>query len=272
MKLLVMSDLHLEHHALKVKCSGFDAVVLAGDICSPGHRGVLWAASEPAFGDKPVLMVPGNHEYYGCQMETELDRMRSAAIGTNVHVMDRDVVVLGDVRFLGVTLWTDFALPVSSAGSMCSDPIKAGAVAAQGMNDFDLIRVERDQPQRGTRKLRVGDTVDMHQDARTWLRAQQTTEWSGRTVVITHHGPHPLSSHPRYAGDWINPAFVNALPERCFDGVDLWIHGHTHDSFDYQVGRPSGGSCRVVCNPRGYQRRDGSDENRSFVPSMCVDV
>jgi hypothetical protein len=31
--------------------------------------------------------------------------------------------------------------------------------------------------------------------------------------------------------------------------VDLWLHGHVHDSFDYQVGR-----CRVVANPAGYVR------------------
>ena len=67
---------------------GFDAVVLAGDIQAPGHRGVAWAAAEPAFAGKPVFYVPGNHEYYGQVWAKELAAMRAAAQGTNVQVLD----------------------------------------------------------------------------------------------------------------------------------------------------------------------------------------
>ena len=42
----------------------------------------------------------------------------------------------------------------------------------------------------------------------------------------------------------------------------LWVHGHTHDSCDYQVG-----VTRVVCNPRGYE-----DENKRFDPELVVTV
>ena len=63
---------------------------------------------------------------------------------------------------------------------------------------------------------------------------------------------------------------MNDLPPSCFDGVDLWVHGHTHDSFDYLVDRPGGGTCRVVCNPRGYVRWDGTLENRGFDPGFEV--
>ena len=31
-------------------------------------------------------------------------------------------------------------------------------------------------------------------------------------------------------------------------GPDLWVHGHTHDSFDYVLGWT-----QVVVNPYGYQ-------------------
>jgi len=65
---------------------------------------------------------------------------------------------------------------------------------------------------------------------------------------------------------------VNDLPAACFQGVDLWVHGHTHDSFDYPVDRPGGGTCRVVCNPRGYVRWDGTLENRVFEPGWVVTV
>ena len=29
--------------------------------------------------------------------------------------------------------------------------------------------------------------------------------------------------------------------------IKVWLHGHTHDDFDYMIDH-----CRVVCNPRGY--------------------
>jgi hypothetical protein len=48
--------------------------------------------------------------------------------------------------------------------------------------------------------------------------------------------------------------------------VALWVHGHTHDSFDYEVN-----GTRVVCNPRGYAR-NGINENVGFDPNFCVAV
>ncbi|WP_436316973.1 hypothetical protein [Variovorax sp. LjRoot84] len=63
----------------------------------------------------------------------------------------------------------------------------------------------------------------------------------------THHPPHHGSLAQHYAEDWVSGAFVIELPEAFFDVPVLWVHGHTHQSFDYRVG-----SCRVLCNPRGY--------------------
>lgn len=48
--------------------------------------------------------------------------------------------------------------------------------------------------------------------------------------------------------------------------VQLWIHGHTHDSFDYRLN-----GTRVLCNPRGYAR-DGVNENALFDPQLVVEV
>lgn len=196
MELLVMSDLHLEHHAMAIESGDFEAIILAGDIHAPGHQGVLWAAREPAFENKPVFYVPGNHEFYGRQMETELALMRTTAEGTNVRVLDREAVtvqtaVIGDVRFLGCTLWTDFSLPVRTGSGWVRDPKQAADQASWGMNDFHVIRVARGAPQRGTLKLRAQDTVRLNQAARVWLGEQLAQPWAGRTVVITHHARIP---------------------------------------------------------------------------------
>jgi hypothetical protein len=122
------------------------------------------------------------------------------------------------------------------------------------------------------RRLRPLDTVQWHHAARQWLLARLAEPWAGRTVVVTHHAPHPGSLAGCFERSGLSPAFVNDLPAACFQGVDLWVHGHTHDSFDYRVDRPGGGTCRVVCNPRGYVRWDGTLENRAFEPGRVVTV
>ena len=115
MKLLILSDLHLESEPFELPQGvDFDVAILAGDIARPGRLGVNWARSEIGPGTlKPVLIVPGNHEYYSTIMETELRLMRQYCEGTNVQVLDGDEVVIGGVRFLGCTLWTDFRLRIN---------------------------------------------------------------------------------------------------------------------------------------------------------------
>ena len=68
---------------------------------------------------------------------------------------------------------------------------------------------------------------------------------SGADIVVTHFPPFIESVHPRYAGNILNPYFVNNLPP--IDGVSLWVHGHTHHKMDYVKD-----GCRVVANPIGY--------------------
>jgi UDP-2,3-diacylglucosamine pyrophosphatase LpxH len=240
---------------------------------------VAWAAAEPAFAGKPVFYVPGNHEYYGQVWVKELAAMRAAAQGTNVQVLDQDMVTLvsdagkDEVRVLGATLWTDFKLKVLGAdGQWRRDARLAAAEAGVGLNDFSVIRVQSAAPASGMRRLRPLDTVQWHHAARQWLLARLAEPWAGRTVVVTHHAPHPGSLAGCFERSGLSPAFVNDLPAACFQGVDLWVHGHTHDSFDYPVDRPGGGTCRVVCNPRGYVRWDGTLENRAFEPARVVTV
>ena len=93
------------------------------------------------------------------------------------------------------------------------------------------------------------------------------TPHAGPTVVITHHAPSRKSIHPRFERSLVNPCFVSDA-ERLLDGTraGLWIHGHTHDSFDYVVN-----GTRVLCNPRGYAK-NGVNENDRFDPDLVVEV
>jgi hypothetical protein len=48
--------------------------------------------------------------------------------------------------------------------------------------------------------------------------------------------------------------------------VDLWVHGHTHSSFDYKLGKT-----RIICNPRGYPGTFG-DMGNDFNPNLIVEI
>ncbi|HSQ81258.1 MAG TPA: metallophosphoesterase [Casimicrobiaceae bacterium] len=253
MKLNILSDLHLSAAPFALPHNDADVVVLAGDVARPWEA-VAWAAGF----DKPVLYVPGNHEFYGDTLDGTIRRLREACAGTQVRVLDDDEVVLGGVRFLGSTLWTDFRL--------FGDGDRRAAAMRDGqrwIRDFTRIRVA-DAAEALFTPERSAALFDGH--AR-WLAGRLAAPHPGPTVVITHHAPSPASIHPRFAGSPLNACFISDA-EHLLDGTRarLWIHGHTHDSFDYVVN-----GTRVICNPRGYAR-DGIDENPLFDPDLVVEI
>ncbi len=258
MKVLVLSDLHLELGTSLTLPPGlqYDAVVLAGDIHSPGRKAVHWAKCASTFGGKPVLLVAGNHEFYGCEMASELQQMKNAAVDSKVHVLERSAIVIGGARLLGCTLWTDFQLPIRRPdGWMESDVSRALTDANRYMNDFQLIELQaptkrQTQKKEFRRLLRAEDTLAMNWIDRDWLRRTMAEPFDGPTVVVTHHAPSGGSVAQRYAGDSLTPAFVSELPGEFFGGATLWVHGHTHAPFDYRRG-----DRRVISNPRGHRVR-----------------
>ncbi len=100
--------------------------------------------------------------------------------------------------------------------------------------------------------LTANDTVVMHEKSRQFFT--QTLQAHGRRspcVVVSHHAPHAQSIHPRFADNRVNPAFVSDLTS-LLGQSDVWVHGHTHDGFDYRVN-----GTRVVANPAGYRKKFG---------------
>lgn len=268
MKIHVLSDLHLEfserHPPFEPPRTGADVVVIAGDIDN-GIRAFDWA--ERTFPGQTVLYVPGNHEYYGGELDRVLHSLRRrAAASVNVRLLDNDALTIDGVRFLGSTLWTDFEL-------FGRERFDAAIVESlKYVVDFRAIRYRGDAP------LTPQDTIDLHRTARAFLRQSLDQPFAGATAVITHHAPHPGSVHPRWAQHLSSAAFVSDLGE-LMGKAALWIHGHTHDGFDYTVK-----GTRVLANPMGYRtsnwwesRVSGAEawvryENTSFDPGLTVDV
>jgi predicted phosphodiesterase len=278
MKLLILSDLHLEFGAFQVPDVEFDVAILAGDIAVPATKAIAWIRRAANFGEtKPVIFVPGNHEFYADVLSSGLANIQRAAAGTNVHALDCGEAMIGGVRFLGCTLWTDFALRIDTPDGLKVDVARSTRESGGVMSDYRAIRIlesrgteavpSREKPFK--RALRPSDTIALHQAHRQWLGEKLNEPFEGPTVVVTHHAPHRGSLSSLYASDWVSGAFVGELPEHFFDVPVLWVHGHTHTSFDYKVG-----NCRVVCNPRGYMlgRSRTSNENEGFNPALVVEV
>lgn len=263
MKLQLASDLHLEFlqrdwpgERVLNPAPGADLLVLAGDIAS-GTQATRLFADWPV----PVLYLAGNHEFYGESLDGLRQNLRETAAGTRIHFLDNDRIDHQGVRFLGCTLWTDYRLDTrfeqSDLMSRCE----------RALNDHWCIKM-----QEGT--FTAAHALHEHEQSRAWLQRELAKPFAGPTVVVTHHGPHPGSVHPRYTGDPVNAAFVSDLSS-LMPGADLWLHGHVHDSFDYRVG-----DCRVVANPLGYARNRSSVitpaglqfENPYFDGSLLVEV
>jgi len=234
MRIHILSDLHNELHPFRPARVEADVVVLAGDI-DVGARALHWARQ--AF-DGPVLYVPGNHEYYGGHLELTRRAIRMAA-DERVRVLDFDEAVLGGVRFLGVTAWSDYAAT--------GDRAQAQRIARQRMLDFRQIHCGDED-----RLAEPEDFALLAGRARDWLRASLARPFPGPTVVITHHAPslRSVEGHP-YAGSHLDASFANGWDDLLGPGVQLWIHGHTHYAVDYRLA-----GTRVVSNPRGYAHED----------------
>ncbi len=277
MKLLVLSDLHLEFAQFRVPDVEFDVVVLAGDIAVPASKVPFWACRSANFGEStPIVFVPGNHEFYGGVMSSTLTDLRRASVGINFHALDCGELVLGGVRFLGCTLWSDFAVRIDTPQGAQSDPERSAREAGLVLADFRAIHLtDHDEdntlqwPRRGARRLFTPqDSIALHHAHRAWLRQKLHEPFDGPTVVMTHHAPHRGSLAPQYAADWVSGAFVSELPPDFFEVPALWVHGHTHTSFDYRVGE-----CRVISNPRGYGLAGRQKpENERFDPSLVIEV
>lgn len=257
MKIHVLSDLHLEFSDYEVQVLDADVIILAGDI-NIGLKGLKWATKLLKKTRAHIIYLAGNHEFYRHEINDMRRKLKFYStqiddidIEQRLHFLDVDEVVIDGVRFLGATLWTDFNLFGESMQKECM------LEGEQNLNDFKLIEI-------GEGKFRASDSIELNSKSVTWLTEKLNTKFEGKTVVVTHHLPSKLSVSERYQDNLLSACFASNL-EHLLGYSDLWIHGHTHDSFDYVKN-----GTRVVCNPRGYHQY-GSNENDAF-DSECVIV
>lgn len=267
MKLQLLSDLHLEAHPdLQIApVSGADWLVLAGDVGSYQKGSRL---AEPDFGltrfsprhgwPTPVLYVPGNHEYDNADFDTTHARLRALCEELGITWLERETLVVGDVRFVGTTLWADFDALAAPDDTM-GEALKKRGKAMRAANFY----LEKMATVRHNLPFLAEEMREHSLTCQAWLHKALAEPFDGTTVAITHFAPSLASADPRYGLSPGTAGFCNAHDE-LLPQAQLWLHGHLHCAFDYVKD-----GCRVVANPLGYR---GKGEQEDFRPYMLIDV
>ncbi|AUS02838.1 3',5'-cyclic AMP phosphodiesterase protein [Vibrio phage 2.275.O._10N.286.54.E11] len=264
MKFRILSDLHTEFSRYEVPTRQGDletVLILAGDIGMFKRKSAYADFLEDcSVKFKHVVVVPGNHEYYKTNIGRGSFHVRELIEGiTNISILEKETVIVDDVAIIGATLWTDFG----------RDEL-VRFKAQEVMNDYRQIRYGPEAVP-WQKKLHTNDTLAMHFEHKKFIfsEVQKHKNDGLKTVVISHHGPSTKSIDTDYIGDELNYAYISDQSEDIFDyAPNLWIHGHVHQNFDYEIG-----DTRVVCNPRGYPNRIGGGfENPNFDDFFSVEI
>ncbi|MBY4678266.1 metallophosphoesterase [Marinobacterium arenosum] len=257
MKIQLLSDLHIEFFGdaverFHIEPTDAELIVLAGDI-GVGTDGMQWAIEQAERLGRPILYVPGNHEYYFQDLPTNRRALRELSADSPVQLLDDDQWISQGVRFLGCTLWTDYRATRQRKKSLDA--------ARRMMNDHRLIV-------NGERVFSPEDAEQLHQRSLAWLKDRLGEPFAGRTVVISHHGPSPLAQHPGFPMHAITGAFWSDLEYLMGAPIDLWLFGHTHMCLDETIN-----GTRLVSNQQGYRRGlDQPWEVREYDPGFVLEL
>ncbi|MEQ1694432.1 MAG: metallophosphoesterase [Hyphomicrobiaceae bacterium] len=261
-----LSDLHLESQDAGVKLPKGDVLIIAGDLCharclDPGRtdkysndqRGRVMRFIDQAKANfSHVLMVAGNHEHYDGVFEDTAAQLKRHLPG--LTVLDNESTIIGGVRFLGTTLWSDFE-------GRC--PVTMNGVRRR-MGEYFFVKT-RAPGSETLMKFQPEDALAAHDAAIRWLTEQAVSR--ERTVIISHHAPSLGGLNPKFTGNGLDGAYASGLDQfiRALENVPVWIHGHTHVCRTYHIG-----GTKISANCRGFEGKDNSA--RLFSPAAHFDV
>jgi predicted phosphodiesterase len=286
MKIKLVSDLHLEFSDIMIpNDQNYDVLILAGDIMvaqdlhdhpeSANTSDQAAVANGTGLGRRQeraqrfrdffkrcsfqfphVIYIMGNHEFYNGRFYASVEHMRQeCARFPNIYMLENDIKVIDDVTFVGATLWTDMNK---------GDPLTMHAIEGM-MNDFRIIKNDK----RNYASMSARDVATRHAKTLGYFRSVLAEQHDKKFVVVGHHTPSFKSVNPMYAHETLmNGGYHSDLSEFIMDHpqIKLWVHGHTHHPFDYEIG-----NTRVVCNPRGYEN-DGYCEGTGWNPNIVLEV
>ena len=227
--------------------------MLAGDICVMNHLhkdtsygNIARNFFKRVSGEFPkVLYVMGNHEHYGGDFAKSKKQFHEFCYHhsiENITLLDKESVEIDGYQFIGGTLWTDF----NDMDTLTMFNAERAMMDYQGVKNTDDKVSWKFLPKHALR-----DHCEMRGYLQTCMdNYKDANRQDNKIVVVTHHAPSKQSIHEKYANDELmNGNFASDLNNFIEENpqIQLWVHGHMHDEFDYDVF-----ATRVVCNPRGY--------------------
>lgn len=228
-----------------------DVILLAGDITT--QKKMKNFIDNTNFYGKPVVMVGGNHFYYGGDIldhelppNNKIDQW-SLNDGFSLFGVNSD----NPVAVISAELWASFR------GGNPMDMLDA----ANGMNDFRRIT-------NNGNKFTPTDMYELYKrDRDTIIRRLELCKKDGvnKVVVMTHYLPSFQCVNEKYRDSNLNGAYVGEMDDVIREyRPSVWVHGHSHDPVDIMIGET-----RVVSNPFGYH---GYENTSSFVPGKCFTI
>ena len=240
MRIQYMSDLHLEFKENSRLVRDYDIpvtgeiLVLAGDTMYLKNRTAAqmhfwkWASANY----REVLLVPGNHEYYGDGDVMDRGLQWNWMFRKNVGYYQNQVKRIGDTDLILSTLWSHV-------------PPEDEYLVQRGLNDFYQTRYDG-------HRLTVEKYNEMHRFCLDFIKKSVAESTADKIVVVTHHLPTRLVVAPEHKGSRINSAFSTELGEFIADSrINTWIYGHSHTNIDTVIG-----NTKIVSNQIGYTFRD----------------
>lgn len=286
MKIALASDLHLEFGPLVLNnTENCDVLILSGDIMIARDLELKNSSSERyhefmfnCSKEFPhVIYIMGNHEHYGGDFKYTHDILKNNFKDlTNVHILEKEHVVIDDIIFIGGTLWTD----CNNGDPITIHCLKNGLndyrhiknshfMSRQNVIDYEAMGVDPKE-YHSTQFLKTTETkkdviwrqkevpvfftpehtINEHKIMLDYIKHVCHNNSDKKIVVVGHHAPTKISTHPRYVNDKeLNGGYSSDLSEFIlnFPQIKFWTHGHTHHPFEYKVGETL-----IACNPRGY--------------------
>ena len=207
-------------------------LVLAGDIDKGKNVATYVRFLAPRF--KAIVYIAGNHEYYKGNLDTTNPKFLTDL--PNTHFLQNSTITIDDVEFVGCTLWTDFNN---------EDPLVMWKAKDRdyGISDYKYIK-------QGTKYSKLTPERIFVENKKSCRFLEETIEPDKRQVVVTHHAPTYVASKGdpyAYTKAHGSPLYYNTQLDDVIPDAGTWLFGHTHHSFDGDVG-----GTRIVSNPRGY--------------------
>ena len=237
-KVAIYSDLHTEFgNKFPTVPILAEVIILAGDdIVGEGHGELEEFCNENY--DKQIVMVAGNHNYYG----KDFDTINQAYIemkewAPNLHFLNNDTFEYKDLVFHGCTLWTDF----TCRGEAWKE---IGMLESQrGISDFHRIRYKG-------KAITPTDMSNLHAESLQWLSRSLKTHSKKTNVVVTHFPPLIECKHPHIESNILDTYFNNDLGEFVSEhDIQYWCYAHNHWSDEFELY-----GTRFISNQMGYPR------------------